>query len=97
MNYPPGPPRENVGYRKSEARKHSEGTLARNLEDQTARLPSDVWLWSAIGAMGVAATYQAFGRRATSLFVGQWVAPLLLIGVYNKLVKTHGSDRVSAR
>lgn len=28
-------------------------------------------------------------------FVGQWVAPLLLFGVYNKLVKIGGYDRTS--
>jgi hypothetical protein len=31
--------------------------------------------------------------RHASLFVGDWVAPLLLFGVYNKIVKTQGSDR----
>jgi len=24
--------------------------------------------------------------------VGQWVAPFLLLGIYNKMVKQHGSD-----
>ena len=36
------------------------------------------------------------GSKDESLFVGQWAAPLLLFGVYNKLVKIGGSDRVSA-
>jgi hypothetical protein len=35
-------------------------------------------------------------RKDESLFVGQWAAPLLLFGVYNKLVKVAGSDRVEA-
>ena len=26
------------------------------------------------------------------MFVGQWAAPFLLLGIYNKLVKQHGSD-----
>ena len=39
---------------------------------------------------------QASGRKDASLFVGQWVAPFLLFGVYNKLVKLAGSDRVHA-
>ena len=30
-----------------------------------------------------------------SLFVGQWVAPFLLLGVYNKIVKVAGSDQLS--
>lgn len=84
-----------TSYGTREAEKHSEGKLARTLENETAKLPSDVWLWSAVGAIGTAATLQMFGRRHASLFVGQWVAPLLLIGVYNKIVKTQGSDRVT--
>ncbi len=76
-----------------EAQKHSEGVVARALEDQTARLPSDVWLWAAgasvLGSLGL----MAGGNRHGALFVGQWVAPFLLIGVYNKLVKVAGSDR----
>jgi hypothetical protein len=35
------------------------------------------------------------GRKNASLFIGQWVSPLLLFGVYNKLVKLGGSDRFS--
>jgi hypothetical protein len=33
------------------------------------------------------------GKNHASLFVGDWVAPLLLFGVYNKIVKVQGSDR----
>ena len=31
------------------------------------------------------------GRDEGALFVGQWAAPFLLMGVYNKLVKQMGS------
>jgi hypothetical protein len=75
---------------------HSEGAVARTIESQTAKLPSDTFLWAAIAAMGGAALLQATGRKHESLFVGQWVAPFLLFGVYNKLVKIGGSDRVHA-
>jgi hypothetical protein len=27
-----------------------------------------------------------------ALFVGQWAAPFLILGIYNKLVKQRGSD-----
>jgi hypothetical protein len=33
------------------------------------------------------------GRSHAALFVGQWVAPFLLLGVYNKIVKVAGTDR----
>lgn len=76
-----------------EGHDHSEGRMARMIEHQTAKLPSDVYLWAAIGSMGVSATLHLLGKKEESLFVGQWAAPFLLLGVYNKLVKLHGSDR----
>ena len=72
---------------------HTEGTVARTIEQQTAKLPSDTFLWAAVGAMGASAIFQLIGKKHASLFVGDWVAPLLLFGVYNKIVKTQGSDR----
>lgn len=77
----------------SMAHEHSEGTVARTIEEQTAKLPSDTFLWAALGAMGASAIFQLMGKKHVSLFVGDWVAPLLLFGVYNKIVKVQGSDR----
>jgi hypothetical protein len=79
-----------------EAVTHSEGKVARMLEEQTAKLPSDWFLWAAIASMGAAAALQLSRRQSASLFIGQWAAPFLLFGVYNKIVKTAGSDRLSA-
>jgi hypothetical protein len=81
----------------AEAKAHSEGMIARSLEKQTAKLPSDVWLWSALGSMGASLFLHLSGRKKDGLFVGQWAAPFLLLGVYNKLVKLNGSDRVHDR
>lgn len=77
-----------------EATQHSEGPVARTIEQQTAKLPSDVFLWAAIGAIGVSAFLEFTGNEEKSRFVGQWVSPFLLFGVYNKLVKVAGSDRL---
>lgn len=77
-----------------EAWKHSEGKVARTIEEQTAKLPSDSFLWAAVAAMGVSLALQVSGKKPASLFIGQWAAPFLLFGVYNKLVKVAGSDRV---
>jgi hypothetical protein len=84
--------RSSYGF--DEAEQHSEGALARSIEHETAKVPSDVFLWAALGAMGLALTFQLTHKKADSLFVGQWAAPLLLLGVYNKIVKVAGSDRV---
>ena len=75
---------------------HSEGKIARGIESQTAKLPSDTFLWAAVAAMGGSLLLQSTGRKEESLFVGQWVAPFLLFGLYNKIVKVAGSDRVHA-
>jgi hypothetical protein len=80
--------------RRSEPQQHSEGIVARTIEEQTAKLPSDTFLWAAVGAMAASAIFEFTGAEDKSRFVGQWVAPLLLFGVYNKLVKQQGSDRV---
>jgi hypothetical protein len=72
---------------------HAEGVVAKSIEQQTARLPSDAFLWMAVGAMATSATLQAMGNRHVSLFIGQWAPTFLIFGLYNKLVKQLGSDR----
>ncbi len=71
---------------------HREGRVARTIEQRTAKLPSDTFLWAAVGAMAAAAVLQIAGKKHLSLFFGQWPAPFLLLGVYNKMVKQRGSD-----
>lgn len=71
----------------------SEGPVAKAIEEQTAKLPSDLFLWSALGAMTVSAGLKIAGRKHSALFVGQWAAPMLLLGIYNKLVKLEGHDK----
>lgn len=72
---------------------HREGPVARDIEEKTAKLPSDVFLWAALGSMGVSFMLKCFGKKHDALFVGQWAAPFLLLGVYNKLVKVAGHDQ----
>jgi len=71
---------------------HKEGKVATAIESQTAKIPSDVFLWTAIGCMAVSLTLQLIGRKKESLFIGQWPAPFLILGLYNKLVKLEGHD-----
>jgi hypothetical protein len=72
---------------------HSEGQVAKAIEEQTAKLPSDAFLWMAVGSMAVSATMQIMGNKQVSLFIGQWAPTFLIFGLYNKLVKQLGSDR----
>lgn len=71
---------------------HKEGPIAKKIEQQTAKLPSDLFLWAALGSMAASATLKVMGRGKTSLFVGQWATSFLLLGIYNKIVKVEGSD-----
>jgi hypothetical protein len=50
----------------------------------------------AVTAIGASATLQIMGKRSASVFVGQWAPTLLILGLYNKLVKQHGSDFTDA-
>ncbi len=71
---------------------HQEGTVARAIEQQTAKLPSDTFLWLAGGSIATSLTLKMMGRDRDALFVGQWAPTFLVLGLYNKLVKLAGSD-----
>jgi hypothetical protein len=71
---------------------HKEGPIAKAIETQTAKIPSDVFLWAALGSMGISLTLKLIKHNHTALFVGQWAAPFLLLGLYNKIVKLEGHD-----
>ena len=81
-----------TGYLRND-QAHSEGVVAKTIEKQTAKLPSDTFLWLAVAAMAGSATLQMLGNKPASLFVGQWAPTMLIFGLYNKLVKQLGSDR----
>jgi len=71
------------------------GIVARTIEQQTAKLPSDIFLWGALGSIGISLYFELRGDAEKSRFIGQWVSPFLLLGVSNKLVKIAGSDRTN--
>lgn len=71
---------------------HREGKVARAIEEQTAKLPSDVFLWTGIGFIVLSAAFQIAGKQKLSNFIGHWPANILILGLYNKLVKLEGHD-----
>ena len=73
---------------------HAEGPIARTLEQQTAKLPSDLFLWAALGSIVASLILKVTDKHHDSTFVGQWAPTFLLLGIYNKLVKQHGSDHL---
>jgi hypothetical protein len=71
---------------------YREGSIARGIERQTAKIPSDTWLWAAFGEIGASLYFQMNRNKKTANFIGHWAPTPLLMGIYNKLVKLHGSD-----
>jgi hypothetical protein len=71
---------------------HREGAVARSIEQQTAKLPSDTFLWAALGSIGLSAALQIAGSSDKANFVGHWAPTFLMLGLYNKMVKLQGSD-----
>ena len=71
---------------------HGEGPVASAIEEQTAKLPSDLFRWAAVGSMAVSLCCKIMGKNSTAMFVGQWAPSLLIMGLYNKLVKLEGHD-----
>jgi hypothetical protein len=73
---------------------HREGPVARSIEHQTAKLPSDLFLWAALGSIGASLVFQILGKETKANFIGHWAPTFLTLGIYNKLVKLHGSEGV---
>ena len=73
-----------------------EGPIARAIETQTAKIPSDVFLWAAFGSIGASLAFKVVGKANEALFVGMLAPTFLILGLYNKLVKVAGSDRATA-
>lgn len=71
---------------------YEEGGMTKAVEHYTSQVPSGTYLSLAVGAIGLSAGLQFFGRKHAAQFVGQWVPTILLLGLYNKMVKLHGSE-----
>jgi hypothetical protein len=71
---------------------HREGPIARSIEQQTAKLPSDLFLWAALGSIALSLALEVKGKEKTANFVGHWAPTILILGLYNKIVKIDGSD-----
>jgi hypothetical protein len=66
----------------------NEDALTTRVEELTKHIPSIGFLELALGSIALSATLQFTGRKEWANFVGQWAPTFLLLGIYNKLVKT---------
>jgi hypothetical protein len=73
-----------------------EDQVTAAIEKYTSQVPSSAYLGLAIASIAASVTFKIAKKDHAALFVGQWVAPFLLLGIYNKLVKQHGSDATTS-
>ena len=73
---------------------HREGATTKAIEHFTSQVPSGTYLSLAIGSIALSAVLHMAGRKHDAQFVGHWAPTFLILGLYNKLVKVAGSDRV---
>jgi hypothetical protein len=72
----------------------SEDSITKNIERYTAAIPSSAYLAVAMAAIGLSLAAQISGQGKWGNFIAQWVPTWLILGLYNKLVKTEGHDRM---
>jgi hypothetical protein len=70
-----------------------EGKITKMLEKQTAKIPSGFYLALGVGSIALSLISQLAGKKKAANFIGLWVPTLLVVGLYNKIVKLEGSDR----
>lgn len=73
-----------------------EDQVTAAIEKVTSQVPSSVYLGAAIASILGSMAFKIGKKHHEALFVGQWVAPFLILGLYNKMVKQHGSDATSS-
>ena len=69
-----------------------EGKITKAVEKQTAKVPSIIYLAAAVTSRAGSLALKLMKKKSTALFIGQWAAPFLILGIYNKIVKTEGHD-----
>jgi hypothetical protein len=74
-----------------------EDRMTGMIEAQTSRLPSVAYLIAAGAAMTASLLLKAQRKDHMALWIGQWAPSILILGIYNKMVKQLGSDASSRR
>ena|SRR3979409_2617738 len=78
---------------------HRGAEMVKKIGRATSAIPSATWLVLGGGAVVGAAVLKVMGRDTSANFVGQWAPTLLMLGLYNKMVKlmacVQKGDRIS--
>ena len=72
-----------------------EDQVTAAIEKYTSKIPSSAYLAASLLSMAVSVGFKIAKKNDEALFIGQWAAPFLILGLYNKIVKQHCSDALS--
>jgi hypothetical protein len=75
----------------------NEDVATTSIEELTKKVPSVSFLGLALGAIAVSATLMVLNKKTWANFVGQWAPTILILGTYNKLVKTFSAPYSEAQ
>ena len=70
----------------------AEDQVTAMMESYSAKWPTSFFLGAAGASILASLLCKMNGKDHAALFIGQWAAPFLILGTYNKMVKQHGSD-----
>jgi len=73
----------------------TEDEVTKSIERYTASIPSSAYLAVAMGAIGLSLVARLSGKGKWGNFIAQWVPTWLILGLYNKVVKTEGHDHLN--
>lgn len=57
------------------------------VQTQISKVPSDTFMWLAIGSIIGSLTLKFMGKKDNSLFVGQWAPTFAILGVFDKIIR----------
>ena len=69
-----------------------ETDAAHLIEDITTKVPSDTFMWLAMGSIVASLTMKIMGRDRDALFVGQWAPTFVALGIYDKVARSIFND-----
>ena len=64
-----------------------EGKLITRIEEQSSKIPSGVYLSASLAATVASILLKKRGKNIASVII-QWVIPVLMVGLYSKIMKT---------
>lgn len=72
----------------SVSKDYSWEKVAKTIEKETTSLSSELFLLAGLSCLGASALLRVVGLRSLGQFVGQVATPVLIMGLYSKILKS---------